>query len=523
MDYIDQKNFVPQEEVPGGKEGLDKIVGQPGPEVTGTSGDDHMFGGKYTYDGDKTGGQEMRSGDGDDVVEGNTGNDTIHGENGNDLLAGGLDNDLVHGGAGSDKVWDGSGDDTLDGGSGNDTLEGNEGADVLMSGSGQDRLHGGNGDDTYMISAPEGRDVSVTEKEDGGYDRLFVDGSFDMSRDAPNVEEGHLEGSGDHDLIGTDGDDRLTGNTGNNVINGGDGDDRIDSGDGDNTIVGGEGDDVMTGGDGSDRFHFGSGDGNDRIEDFTLGKDMITFHEDVDPDTVGISGNGDGNVVIRYGEAGENGEEDVGKVHLDGVATQDFREAAAGRDEAEDPIIRAASETGDGDDPDPGNAPDPQDGPSLDAPVGDEVPDRNGEVPYDASAFTTEEPGGYRYVSDTSDDEGEPPADEEDEDDPEKGPDQEEDEEDPPSPEEEDDSSGGGGGCFVATAAYGDASHPDVVDLRRFREAVLRRSAPGRAFIALYWRVGPVLARHVSPDGVSGRVSRGLLSGLVSLGRRLSR
>lgn len=39
-----------------------------------------------------------------------------------------------------------------------------------------------------------------------------------------------------------------------------------------------------------------------------------------------------------------------------------------------------------------------------------------------------------------------------------------------------------GASCFVATATLG-PRHPDLDDLRRFRDHVLARSAPGRLFI----------------------------------------
>jgi hypothetical protein len=75
-------------------------------------------------------------------------------------------------------------------------------------------------------------------------------------------------------------------------------------------------------------------------------------------------------------------------------------------------------------------------------------------------------------------------------------------------------------GCFVATAAYGSYAHPDVVALRRFKDEVLDRHAAGRAFVRLYWIVGPKLARRVSADGRSGRAARALLAPLARLARR---
>ncbi len=56
---------------------------------------------------------------------------------------------------------------------------------------------------------------------------------------------------------------------------------------------------------------------------------------------------------------------------------------------------------------------------------------------------------------------------------------------------------GGGGGCFVATVAYGAADCEEVAALRALRDAVLVRTAAGRCFIRVYYRWGPIAARHV--------------------------
>lgn len=48
--------------------------------------------------------------------------------------------------------------------------------------------------------------------------------------------------------------------------------------------------------------------------------------------------------------------------------------------------------------------------------------------------------------------------------------------------------------CFVATATYQDAFAPEVVVLRSYRDEVLQYNVFGRAFIRVYYRVGPVLA-----------------------------
>lgn len=69
--------------------------------------------------------------------------------------------------------------------------------------------------------------------------------------------------------------------------------------------------------------------------------------------------------------------------------------------------------------------------------------------------------------------------------------------------------------CFVATAVYGSPTHPDVLALRRFRDEVLVRHAAGRAFIRVYWLVGPRLARLVAADRRSGRIGRALIGPLA--------
>lgn len=49
-------------------------------------------------------------------------------------------------------------------------------------------------------------------------------------------------------------------------------------------------------------------------------------------------------------------------------------------------------------------------------------------------------------------------------------------------------------GCFVATAAYGNSECVEVRFLRAFREQVLLKTRMGRAFIYLYYGIGPHLA-----------------------------
>lgn len=52
--------------------------------------------------------------------------------------------------------------------------------------------------------------------------------------------------------------------------------------------------------------------------------------------------------------------------------------------------------------------------------------------------------------------------------------------------------------CFIATAAYGDPDAPEVAALRRFRDERLLTNRLGTAFVRLYYRCSPPLARLIA-------------------------
>ena len=56
--------------------------------------------------------------------------------------------------------------------------------------------------------------------------------------------------------------------------------------------------------------------------------------------------------------------------------------------------------------------------------------------------------------------------------------------------------------CFVATACYGNESHPAVIALRHFRDDFLRHGAAGRLFIAWYYRNSPALANRIERNAM---------------------
>lgn len=74
-----------------------------------------------------------------------------------------------------------------------------------------------------------------------------------------------------------------------------------------------------------------------------------------------------------------------------------------------------------------------------------------------------------------------------------------------------------GATCFVASVAYDDPNHPDVMYLRGFRDNELNNSAGGRAFIAWYWRNGPKLARVVGKSSLLRDMSRCVIFWIVRL------
>lgn len=62
--------------------------------------------------------------------------------------------------------------------------------------------------------------------------------------------------------------------------------------------------------------------------------------------------------------------------------------------------------------------------------------------------------------------------------------------------------------CFIATAAYGNPMHQDVIQLRSFRDEWLAHRGWGRLFIKVYWKIGPLAARYVLPISRSAKLVR---------------
>ena len=182
-----------------------KITPAAGVTVTGTTGDDTLYGGAT-----------------DDTISGLTGRDTLFGLGGNDTLFGG----------------NGDFNDTLFGGDGNDTLNGGAGADSLDGGLGTDFAD--YSDSTLAVTV----NLQVGPGAGG-----------DAAGDTYSSIEG-LIGSAFNDvfnglttsttLIGNDGDDSLSGAAGNDALFGGAGNDTLRGGLGADSLDGGVGIDTVT-------------------------------------------------------------------------------------------------------------------------------------------------------------------------------------------------------------------------------------------------------------------------------------
>ncbi|MEX2409807.1 MAG: CFI-box-CTERM domain-containing protein [Candidatus Paceibacterota bacterium] len=53
------------------------------------------------------------------------------------------------------------------------------------------------------------------------------------------------------------------------------------------------------------------------------------------------------------------------------------------------------------------------------------------------------------------------------------------------------------GGCYIATMAYGSYDHPQVMELRKFRDSILSKTIFGRSFIRFYYQYSPSLVQKL--------------------------
>lgn len=357
--------------------------------------------------------------------------------------------------------------------------------------------------------------VTITEPGKG----VFLEGAHNVTDDTKDTVRDYIVGSNGNDLLmGHVGNDTLCGNAGNNVLVGGRGSDVLIGGTGTDIIISDHGSDHITTGSGSSLVLVSGGDQNDVVLiDAELGSNLILVDG---TRSIVITGLSPGS-VLGFGHHFETREEFL----------------SSAREEDGDAIIQFHN------------------GMSMVVVDGSWLLQEDGQFIYDfwhaddraevadqflsplyleqlnasydfffrlaeggESAASTWVPFeeysgravlGYTDAPDENGDETSPP-----EVDIPTAPVQPDRESDT---EEEQNDDGSGGACFVATAAYGDRMHPDVVALRAFRDNHLCKTAFGRAFIKVYWTIGPELAKITNPDKIFGKVCRLVLSQLVRI------
>lgn len=205
--------------------------------------------------------ENVVTGSGDDVIEGDEGPNVLEPGAGTDSVLGNGGNDTVVGAA------DGAGDQ-FDGGDGIDTItyRGLESGVSVVLGPAGAATGGGVGSDV----------LAGFENATGGL------GDDTLTGDAlANVLSG---GDGNDSLAGGAQDDTLIGGAGGDLLEGEEHHDTLFGGDGNDILEGGSGLDELTGEAGTDTFRFLRGFNIDRITDFDLELDLLDFsdHDGVD-------------------------------------------------------------------------------------------------------------------------------------------------------------------------------------------------------------------------------------------------
>ena len=150
------------------------------------------------------------------TIKSGEGNDTVQGGSGREIIFAAGDDDVISGGGGSDQIFGGDGNDQIDGGSGNDYLYGDGGDDVISGGAGNDVL-AGDSEDTLMFSGQPPFNVIGNDRLDGGDGNDWLLGGARVETDPSS-----------HQLFLTsNGQDTFTGGAGADVIDKGGNDDTI--------------------------------------------------------------------------------------------------------------------------------------------------------------------------------------------------------------------------------------------------------------------------------------------------------
>jgi hypothetical protein len=70
-------------------------------------------------------------------------------------------------------------------------------------------------------------------------------------------------------------------------------------------------------------------------------------------------------------------------------------------------------------------------------------------------------------------------------------------------------------GCYIATMAYGDYEHPQVLELRKFRDNILNKNLFGRWFIKIYYNYSPLFVEKLQDKPKVNNLIRHILNFLI--------
>ena len=70
-------------------------------------------------------------------------------------------------------------------------------------------------------------------------------------------------------------------------------------------------------------------------------------------------------------------------------------------------------------------------------------------------------------------------------------------------------------GCYIATMAYGDYDHPQVIELRKYRDQVLLKNYFGKLFVKIYYTVSPHLVKKLKNQNKINKLITSLLDKLI--------
>ena len=213
----------------------------------------------------------LQSGDADDIILGEGGKDSLYGLKGNDTLDGGIGDDYLEGGYGDDTyIWSvGSGNDTISNvikNWANKSVDSGKDKLIIKGISADELNYKAVGSDLVIWNEQNGEGLTINQffqSEFNQIEEIEFDAGEKMTNEELNARAQLTEG--------TENDDTLKGNDLiDDILLGEEGNDSLYGLKGNDTLDGGTGDDYLEGGSGDDIYIWGTGSGNDTINNIIL-------------------------------------------------------------------------------------------------------------------------------------------------------------------------------------------------------------------------------------------------------------